>query len=420
MYPMFGKACRYCPLVLILCALHSGCEVGTAGTGYRGPVGTAIDGSATADGQLPRLDASTDGSNATDGSVPLPDATFADATWPVLDAARGDATLGPGDATAGDAEQTGDSTVALDDATAPIGDAAEPFRDAAPDAATHDAGKPDDSCLLSGDFGARVLLDVTWNGTTALGFIPMLDPGAGQIEILVHAALTKSGDNVQSDISLCGLVLPDFSAKELVGEVYSGYVEDSAWVQNSMPVWPLTWRLTCARPGCAIGSERLLATFGARSLDTDVWPGRSGPREQITPLDHDDDGLPAITFLSRRAPEISASGTPYSEIPLSPILAARAASIQIAYQVSAQFQGAIDDCNTISGVVSRGSVQARAVHCEARNVVGITGRCTEPQIDFIDNNVPDWAVQGGTFEVARLPTGSGCPSVRDQWSWSGN
>ena len=229
----------------------------------------------------------------------------------------------------------------------------------------------------------------------------------------------RGGANrTRSLVTTCGAVLPDFAADNpLVGsEQYSAYIPDAAWDQPTMPRWDLGWELTCRDPGCTLMSETIVATLGARSSAQDVWPGRSGPLDQLVIVDHDDDGLPAITFMSRGPDYDNASGLAYTQVPVSWTLAARATKLLIAFQLAAQFQGQMDDCDTLSGSVLSGRVEGRAVGCFAHGFPNAAEvPCTAAEIRFTDENLPAWMVMGGRFRARRIPPDSECDAVRAVW-----
>jgi hypothetical protein len=303
----------------------------------------------------------------------------------------------------------------LPDGAAPFdaaSDAAAPAQDAAADAARGDAG----SCTLDGKaLAAEVFFDVNWKGTTLAGIVPLLMAGSGRIRVVVRLDLSGNGPRLRTRLTACEANMPDFAAGNvLVGtEQYAAYIPDAAWDESSMPRFDLGWDLGCNLPGCALSSDGLVATFGARANPGDKWPGRTGSISDIVPLDDDDDGYPGISFMSRDSHEHSASGTAYTEIPVTWTLASRCARAFIAFQVAGQFHGQLDSCDTLSGVVASGRVEARNFGCYA-HAEGSSREyeCASDEAEFLDENLPNWTVMGGSWRAQIVDSSFDCVDVR--------
>jgi hypothetical protein len=274
------------------------------------------------------------------------------------------------------------------------------------------------SCSIEGAFGVELLYDVTWRGTNLAGIVPLLTAGRGQIRIIARLDMRAGTAGSRALVAACGATLPDFAAgNSLFGtEQYAGRIPNEGWDQPTMPRWDLGWELGCNAPGCSIASELLVATIGARASSGDVWPGRTGPISNIVPMDHDGDGAPAITFRNGDASERSASGAPYAEIPVSWTLAVRATRVFIPYQLAGEFHGQLDSCDAFSGVVTSGRVEARSIGCYAHNEgQSREFECSAAQAQFLDENLPNWTVTGGTWRARRIPATANCAAVRAAW-----
>jgi len=78
------------------------------------------------------------------------------------------------------------------------------------------------------------------------------------------------------------------------------------------------------------------------------------------------------------------------------------------------FNGKVDNCDLFTGVVSSGSVEARALGCRARRENGgASFDCSAAQSSFLDQNLPAWQVRGGTFRALRIAHDADCAAVRD-------
>jgi hypothetical protein len=272
------------------------------------------------------------------------------------------------------------------------------------------------ACMLSGSFATELLFDVGWNQTTLAGIVPLLAAGTGQLRIVVRLDLGGSMENASARLTACGTRLPDFKASNaLIGtEYYAAYVPDGAWDNAAMPHPAFGLSFGCAEPGCALTTDHVVATFGARTFPDDVWPGRTGPIKQLTPLDQDGDGHPGVTFVSRGADMRNALGVAYENIPVTWTLGERAPEADVAFRVTGVFTGKVAQCDLFTGVVSSGSVEARAVGCRVRrdNTSGPGAECAADQSSFLDQNLPDWQVRGGTFRARRVADDANCSVVR--------
>ncbi len=296
------------------------------------------------------------------------------------------------------------------------------------DAHVHDASSIDDAgaadaadampmaCTLTGAYATEILFDVGWNQTTIAGFIPLLAAGTGQIRMVVRLDLGGPPESASARLTACGASLPDFKASNiLIGtEHYAAVIPERAWESDQMPHPAFGLSFGCMAPGCALTTDPVVATFGARSNPNDVWPGRTGALAQITPVDHDGDGEPGVTFTSRGDGERNAQGAEYVHIPVGLSLNARAQEADVAFRVTGMFNGKVDSCNLYSGAVSAGSVEARAFGCRARREGSrATFDCASEQSAFLDQNLPAWQVRGGTFRALRVADGADCSAVRE-------
>jgi hypothetical protein len=349
----------------------------------------------------------------------------------VLDAAgAGDPGIdAAGEAGQLDAEPAPPGHDAAPDATLPQGDAAPGELDAAPDALSPSDAEADatlvdaateagtERCSLDGVFAVEVLFDAEWNGTTLAGIVPLLKPGAGQIQIIARLDLRGGGLQSRGLVSACGAVMPDFTAGNiLVGnENYAGYFPDEGWDAPSMPRWDLGWQVGCDQPGCSLDTELLVATIGARNAG-DIWPGRKGPISNIVPLDHDGDGHPAVTIGSRGPDERNAAGVPYKLIPVTWTLTERSPRAFVPVRVMGEFHGKLDSCDELSGVVTAGSVEARCVGCvKVTDGQSQESACSPQEATFMDENLPDWMVTSGTWRARRVPATAECGALRALW-----
>jgi hypothetical protein len=244
----------------------------------------------------------------------------------------------------------------------------------------------------------------------------LLAAGTGQIRMVVRLDLGGTPERASVRLTACGATLPDFKASNiLIGtEHYAAVLPESAWESDQMPHPIFGASFGCMAAGCALTTDSVVATFGARTNPNDVWPGREGPLGQITALDQDGDGHPGVTFVSRGDGERNAQGAAYVHIPVGLSLNARAQDVDIAYRITGMFNGKVDSCDLYSGVIASGSVEARAFGCRARRENSrTTFDCSSEQSAFLDQNLPAWQVLGGTFRALRVPDDASCSAVRE-------
>jgi hypothetical protein len=354
--------------------------------------------------------ASTDGGS--DGALPLDSSTALLVTdaQALLDAAQPpDTGVDPGDAQLpGDASLSADTSLA-EDAAQPL-DAQTPG-DAGP---PPDAGPP--RCSLAGSFAAEVAFNVQWKGTTLGGVVPVIAAGSGVVRMLVRMDSVEAGGRTTSTLSACSGQVPDFSASWLIGEVYSVEIPDRIWDQPTIPRWYMGWDSVCSAASCGLRSQLVVATLGARAATSDMWPGRTGPISQITPVDHDNDMLTALTLVARGPDRRNPSGKPYDEPPISWTLGSRASNIFTAFQLAGRLEANFSGCDSFSGGISEGKVEARALGCIAHRD-GETAQfsCSRAQAEFLDENFPHWVVTGGTVRARRIAPELTCKEIRALW-----
>jgi len=339
--------------------------------------------------------------------------------------AKVDAALRASDAALADSDADADAPdVAAPDAE--VSDAAviDPGPDAGPTAAgASDAGVLDTGladagpaeCALAGAYGLRFDFQVVWEGTSLEGVIPVIAPGKGVPTIFASLDLRPDAPQKKGEATLapCGAVIPDFAAGNNIykGEQYSVYIPDASWDSPQMPRWSLRWNAACAQPGCAFSSSPLLALLGARS-EPAVPPSTEATLELA---DHDGDGQPSVTLLTRGPSSIAPSGKPYS---YPPLLApwARTRKMMLAIGVSGKIDGALGGCGAIGGGLTQGVIEQGAVACTGvvdanGNGTGTEQNCSSDFVNFLDENMPHWTVSSASFRAERMPNPT-CATVR--------
>ncbi|HWB75851.1 MAG TPA: hypothetical protein VG755_12875, partial [Nannocystaceae bacterium] len=224
--------------------------------------------------------------------------------------------------------------------------------------------------------------------------------GSGSIDIWLLADLDAEGTEVAMTGNLCRIELPDFETGLLAGnETYGTMFPDAIWTNPSMPTVDATATVSGADPGATLHLERGAVVLGGTMTNPldDPWPS---DWHSLSTADHDGDGAPGVTATAK-------TGGNYA-YPRIDILnsEARAQELYLVSRTILEFDGAIDTCDAASGDAN--------ITMENHNVGCATvggGSCSDGQTTTLDNNLPVFAISGGSFELVRLPDGSGCDAV---------
>lgn len=267
----------------------------------------------------------------------------------------------------------------------------------APDTAAPDPG----TCDLEGRYALHILFDVTWVGTELLSFVPVIDPGEGKLSITLLMELRAGPTGYAARLRECATQVPEFVAS-LSGEHYQTEFEAATWDSPSMPEFTSTLEPACDIPGCSLGGSPLIALFGV-SLPSDDAPWPDSPARGRWP-DDDGDGAPGIT-----ARMLGPREGPYAYPPLDVLSRRRLRSLMLGLRVKSGIRGVLSSCDTMRGETLESSVQTRAVGCTASSP---PYTCESNELSFVNNNLPVWSVQNGTFEVQRVSDDADCELVR--------
>lgn len=283
--------------------------------------------------------------------------------------------------------------------------------DAGDRVADADASVARNECGAPGVFGVRVDFDVTWQGTSFVGIVPVIAPGAGQLRVYAAASFAKSGFK-QATIKACGAEIPAFEAGQNVfaGELYGVHIPEPSWDRPSMPTWSLDMRPTCTQPGCAFDTGLLEVLLGTRQRDI----GGRGPRRRpvgprIESVDDDGDGQLGMTLLTLGPNERHESGRAYVQPPLGNWFS-RAQRLMLAIAVNAQLRGKFDHCDALSGSVQSGAVLTSALGCTSTSN-GVEVACDSGAVQFLDENLPAWTVSSASFKGVRV-SADDCTAIR--------
>jgi hypothetical protein len=309
-----------------------------------------------------------------------------------------------------------DDPPAIGDPSDASGSADSRLRADASSPAAADAGTLPSDCSRAGSFALRMDFAVNWEGTSIIGIVPVVAPGAGELAMFASVTFAEHGFRTPGQVRPCGAVIPDFEAGQnlFAGELYGTYFPEPSWDAPSMPSWPLRWQAACREPGCAFSSDTLQALLGTRTRERALramqrmTPRGMGPATDE--VDHDGDGTPGVTLSTREPLEQSPAGRSYAKPPLGGLIN-RAEKLMLAIAIQGRLEGKFDSCERLSGKLQAGSVDTSALGCTQRLAGGAEMPCDEAAVQFLDENLPAWSVYNAVFKAVRIADRS-CSSVR--------
>lgn len=270
-----------------------------------------------------------------------------------------------------------------------------------PDARAGEDASPPTRCDLQGRFALRFAFDVTWVGTEFLSIVPVIEAGRGELSFVVLMELTPSAAGFDTMFRTCSSDVPGFVAA-ISRERYQAHIEDEVWDSRAMPLFASELSAACLEPGCGVLGEPLHALVGAAlpSLSAS-WPLQ--PEAGEWP-DHDGNREPGIATRM-----LGPSDGTFAYPPLDLLSVRRLNELALGLRVIVGFDGALDSCDEISGETTQGSIETRAVGCTATSA---PFKCTSDELNFLNNNLPVWTAQQGSFEAKRLAPDAECEHAR--------
>jgi hypothetical protein len=206
-------------------------------------------------------------------------------------------------------------------------------------------------CNLNGTFAVRAETDVEWDPITVGPFTVI----AGGSDTLVSWSIrqqTETGSTLAVDTIPCGGTTPDLCSP-LFNQAYQQSIPNSIWQGPNMPVFHSTVTLGSTHPlDPFVGAAEVSLLGLDLAQPAGSWPA-SPTDPRITWVDHDNDGLLAVTsFVRNTGTSAACGGDPYAYVP-NPTGSGMA--IRTAYVGSrglATYSGTLLDCNTIDGTLT--------------------------------------------------------------------
>jgi len=256
------------------------------------------------------------------------------------------------------------------------------------------------ACSLQGRFALHFVVDVTWSSTTVFAVLPGIQAGEGQLGFVMLLDAAPSAAGFEAELRMCSAVVPE-SVRSLSGERYQLRFDDDAWDSDTMPVFSTSFNAPCREPGCRISGGPMVALIGAE-LDAPDAPWPSDPRLGSWP-DHDDDGALGLTgrFLGPDDGD-------FTYPPLNLLSITRMRELWLGLRLSVAFGGTFSSCDELGGPLTRGSVETRALGC----TVGDDLNCSIAEVQALNENLPVWNAQQGSYEARRVPAKADCDDAR--------
>ncbi len=250
-------------------------------------------------------------------------------------------------------------------------------------------------CDFSGTAAVKIVADVSWPGGIAV------EAGGGQIHIWFRATLDHVGNVVLANGPVCGVEIPDFHTNAIAGgDTHGTYLPEAVWQSPLIPQAELEVQLGGADPGASMVANPTATLLGVELADpvNDPWPNSY---RDVRATDHDQDGRPGVTALSR-------SGGAYSN-PRVDLFDAnqRASELYLALRTIIGLNGQITSCDSAEGQATL-LLDQRVVGCRLET----GGDCRPNQVDMIDRNVPVFQVNGATFRLSRVADAATCDEIR--------
>lgn len=256
-------------------------------------------------------------------------------------------------------------------------------------------------CSVEGVYALRLDANIRWEGSALFDIVPIIAKGAGMVSVDTLVTVTKQDGQLVSTLRACGAHFPDLKAATL-GETYSFQIPNETWDRVEAR-WATKARTSCEDPGCTISTDFLTAQFGLTIPERNAWPG---PRDTIpatSTRDDDRDQLPGILMRAFGPREGN-----YKHPPTSYLLGNRAQEASLAIRIGAALQGTVRSCNNLGGSVPSMILEMRALSC----VLDSGAVCDAAQASFLDDNMPVWKVESGTWEATRVQSTASCADVR--------
>lgn len=250
------------------------------------------------------------------------------------------------------------------------------------------------TCSLSGTYALKLTVPVTWSGTS------LLSSGSGTHTFWARAQLTQSGSALTGTLTVCGNVVPDFSASSFINEDYGLTYPNTIFDRSSFtPTTSTSFTLGSASPGASLNIARSALMFGVTMTDpvNDAWPSVSSLRQ----VDSDGDGKPGVTGLYK-------TGGRYSNPPANSFASVRGERAYMAVRMVFSASGTLNSCTGATGSVSAQDVDYHTVGCRTTG-----GRdCSTSERDHLDSNGPDYRTSGGSYTLRKIADGANCAAVR--------
>jgi hypothetical protein len=269
------------------------------------------------------------------------------------------------------------------------------------------------SCNLTGTFAQLMEIDIEWDPVTAFG-ITVISGGTATTESWSIVRQEQNGNTVEAEQIACGGTSPDFCSPFL-SQALSQFVPDAVWDRPTMPSDVFTVQLNGpADPGDPFVGSSVASILGVSLANpTGAWPATYNAAG-ITWVDHDNDGRPGVTSIMAGPGTSPVCNLPYGNLPI-PSSGAYAVGVFTGSRTTSNLEGAIVDCDTISGDVVGPDNGWPRLEARVGGCVKDNGQlCTAAEIASLDDgaSTASQRILGARFTMVRVADNITCAGAR--------
>jgi hypothetical protein len=249
-------------------------------------------------------------------------------------------------------------------------------------------------CDVTGTFALTLSAPCSWPSSQ------YRQAGNGTLRYWLKAELVQTGNSVAALVTECGRTKPPLinTADETVQQGFPNQLYDNDYLSASSaavalgttsPGGSLAWPLTANLMGISLTNPT-----------TDSWPSSASQVSTARRIDMDRDGKVAVTG--------SYDGGDYPRTSTSAFFN-RADRFYFASRLSFSLSGSLSSCTGSSGTATISSADMRILGCRRS---GGTQDCSTSESDLLDTTMAPLTIGAGTYTLARVTNGAGCPAVR--------
>lgn len=259
------------------------------------------------------------------------------------------------------------------------------------------------TCDLSGVWGVKVTIRVTWGDGQALNIL------TDDLVLWERMDLTESGVAVTGSDRVCGLQIPDFSSA-LTPEWYGLSFGTTAF--DGTKTSSISGTATNRSPGAHLDLGNSAVLAGLTMTDPrGSWPSRDDilAGTGATAADDDADGTPGITSSVKTGTRPGSTDTyayPLVDVTTTPY--GRAASFSLVLRGVLAHSMTVDSCTSMSGTADVSALDDHVLGCMRTD----SAVCSWDDANLADNVKPTYTIGAATFTATKLAKTATCADIR--------